>query len=90
MDTASPAGLERRDTPIDTQTNQSSTFIYEPYANDPNRNFTYSIRYVEHTGDVYFRMSCPDAWSWVAVGFGRRMEDSLMFVVYKNTKGDGE
>lgn len=74
---------------VDNQTNQSASFFYSP-PDDSATNFTFTIRYVQSTGDIWFRLQCPDVWSWVAVGFGKQMQGSLMFVFYPNEKGDGE
>lgn len=73
----------------DNQTNQSSSFIYAPDDAHKDKNLTFTGRYVEHTGDIYFRLSCPDHWSWVAVGFGSKMAGSLMFFMYANSNGKG-
>jgi hypothetical protein len=37
--------------------------------------------------DVHFYFASP-AYSWVAVGFGQEMENSLMLVMYANQRGD--
>ncbi|KAK5690631.1 hypothetical protein LTR97_012187 [Elasticomyces elasticus] len=40
-------------------------------------------------GDIYFHMSAPTVNSWVGVGIGENMADSLMLVSYKSANGTG-
>lgn len=39
------------------------------------------------TGDIFFQISAPSSYEWVALGLGSRMAGSNIFVVY--TSGDG-
>lgn len=49
----------------------------------------FSLSLATDSSDVYIYFASP-AYSWVAVGFGETMEDSLMLVMYANARGDSE
>ncbi|KAL1962257.1 hypothetical protein VTN77DRAFT_9847 [Rasamsonia byssochlamydoides] len=52
-------------------------------------NYTFALNIPENSEDVYFHLSGPASYSWIAVGTGTEMKDSLMFIVYSNAQGDG-
>ncbi|KAF2438375.1 iron reductase domain protein [Karstenula rhodostoma CBS 690.94] len=47
----------------------------------------FSLSLANDSSDVFIYFASP-AYSWVAVGFGESMENSLMLVMYANAKGD--
>ncbi|KAF2134777.1 iron reductase domain protein [Dothidotthia symphoricarpi CBS 119687] len=47
----------------------------------------FSLNIANDSDDVFVYFTSP-AYSWVGVGFGDKMEDSLMFVMYPNEEGD--
>ncbi|KAL5379846.1 hypothetical protein DPSP01_008128 [Paraphaeosphaeria sporulosa] len=47
----------------------------------------FSLSLANDSADVYIYFASP-AYSWVAVGFGASMENSLMLVMYANARGD--
>jgi hypothetical protein len=60
----------------------------KPTSND----VTYKLNIPENTassgsGDIFFQLSAPSTYEWVALGLGTRMSGSNIFVVY--TSGDG-
>lgn len=59
----------------------ASTF----YLSDTETQF--SINIAEDSSDVYFYFASP-AYSWVGVGFGQQMENSLMLIMYPDASGD--
>ncbi|KAF2853995.1 iron reductase domain protein, partial [Plenodomus tracheiphilus IPT5] len=47
----------------------------------------FSVNVANDSSDVFLYFSSP-AYSWVGFGFGGKMENSLMFIMYPNAKGD--
>lgn len=47
----------------------------------------FSVNIANDSSDVYLYFTSP-AYSWVGVGFGSKMENSLMFIMYPNADGD--
>jgi hypothetical protein len=47
----------------------------------------FSLNVANASDDVHFYFASP-AYSWVAVGFGQEMENSLMLVMYANQRSD--
>ena len=47
----------------------------------------FSISLANNSSDVYIYFTSP-AYSWVGVGFGESMKNSLMLIMYPNAKGD--
>ena len=39
------------------------------------------------TGDIFFQISAPSSYEWVALGQGKAMSGSNMFVVYTSSGG---
>ncbi|KAF1915846.1 hypothetical protein BDU57DRAFT_515613 [Ampelomyces quisqualis] len=59
----------------------ASTFFFE------ETQTQFSINVANNSNDVFLYFTSP-AYSWVGVGFGEKMEDSLMFVMYPSETGD--
>lgn len=49
----------------------------------------FSVNIANDSSDVFLYLSSP-AYSWVGFGFGEKMENSLMFIMYPNAKGDSK
>ncbi|KAH9861639.1 hypothetical protein J1614_011391 [Plenodomus biglobosus] len=47
----------------------------------------FSVNVANDSSDVFIYFTSP-AYSWVGFGFGEKMENSLMFIMYPNAKGD--
>ena len=47
----------------------------------------FSVNIADDSDDVFIYYASP-AYSWVGVGFGEKMEGSLMFIMYPNAKSD--
>ncbi|KAF2421226.1 CBD9-like protein [Tothia fuscella] len=67
------------------QSNNSgaATFIYQPDSGNSEANFTFTITVNPANKDMWFRMSAPSAYSWIAVGSGSSMSSSTMFIAYE-------
>ncbi|KAF1973819.1 CBD9-like protein [Bimuria novae-zelandiae CBS 107.79] len=59
----------------------ASTFFYD------KTETQFSLSLASDSSDVYIHFASP-AYSWVGVGFGEGMRDSLMLVMYLNADGD--
>lgn len=75
--TLSPTAVRADDA---TFTPAASTFWLE------QENIVFSINIANDSSDVYFHLSGP-ASSWVGIGFGSKMEDSLMVIAYPDDSG---
>lgn len=67
---------------------QSNTFV--PAASTfylEKTETQFSVNIANDSSDVYFHFASP-AYSWVGVGFGAKMEDSLMLIMYPDANGD--
>lgn len=53
----------------------------------PGTGTQFSVNVANDSSDVYFYFASP-AYSWVGVGFGRQMENSLMLIMYPNADGN--
>lgn len=58
--------------------------------NDGSENYTFGINIPSNSQDLYFHLSGPARYSWIAVGTGSVMKDSLMFVMYSDAHGTGQ
>jgi hypothetical protein len=47
----------------------------------------FSVNVANNSDDIFIYFASP-AYSWVGVGFGPKMEGSLMFIMYPNSQGD--
>ncbi|KAH6644330.1 hypothetical protein C7974DRAFT_430193 [Boeremia exigua] len=68
--------------------NASSSFV--PAASTfylPDTETQFSVNIASDSRDLYFYFASP-AYSWVGVGFGAQMENSLMLVMYPDGNGD--
>lgn len=65
-----------------------SVFIL-PLDNDSGK-YTFALNIPSNSDDIYFHLSGPASYSWIVVGTGTEMKDSMMFVVYSNAQGDGQ
>ncbi|RDI82532.1 hypothetical protein Vi05172_g7305 [Venturia inaequalis] len=61
----------------------AATFVY---SDGGEGNFTFTISVNPDNKDMWFRMSAPSVYSWIAVGSGRSMEGSNMVVAYEGAK----
>ncbi|KAF2247367.1 iron reductase domain protein [Trematosphaeria pertusa] len=77
------AALAQRDD--DDSKNASSAFVHSTVYG----NITFAVSTVTQTGDLYFHLEAPADNSWVAVGSGKEMKGSLMWVVYKSEDEKG-
>lgn len=55
-----------------------------------SENYTFALNLPSNSEYVYFYLAGPTAYSWIAVGTGSEMTDSLMFLVYLNSAGSSE
>lgn len=63
----------------------ASVFILPLGQNSPNYTFALSIP--ENSTDIYFHLSGPADYSWIAVGTGSNMKNSLMVLLYAAANG---
>jgi hypothetical protein len=54
----------------------------------PETETQFSVNIANDSSDVYFYFASP-AYSWVGVGFGGQMKDSLMLIMYPDADGNG-
>lgn len=66
---------------VSTSVPAASTF----YLSETETQF--SVNIANDSSDVYFYFASP-AYSWVGVGFGQQMEDSLMLIMYPGANGE--
>ncbi|RHZ48871.1 hypothetical protein CDV55_102007 [Aspergillus turcosus] len=52
-----------------------------------SENYTFAVNIPENSSDVYFHLSGPTSYSWVAVGTGAKMKNSLMILLYSDASG---
>jgi len=64
-----------------SNTTAASTFYFD------RTETQFSVNVADNSDDVFIYFASP-AYSWVGVGFGPKMQGSLMFVMYPNSKGD--
>lgn len=55
----------------------------------PDAHAQFSVNIANDSSDVYFFLSAP-ASAWFGVGFGGRMEDSLMLIAYPSSSGSSK
>lgn len=61
----------------------AATYILD---NGGGGNLTFTISVDPGSKDLWFRLSAPSMYSWVAVGTSQSMENSNMFVAYEGAK----
>lgn len=64
-----------------TTTAAASTFFL------PETETQFSLNIANDSSDVFIYFASP-AYSWVGVGFGSKMQNSLMLIMYSNAHGD--
>jgi len=67
------------------QTSPSSVFVYD--GGFTGSNFTFAINLASDSQDLFFRLNGPSKFSWIAVGAGSEMKNSLMFIAYTSSDG---
>lgn len=63
----------------------SSTYIYS----EGSANFTFTITAAADTNDLFFKLSAPGNYDWIAIGIGTQMKGAVMFVAYPTKNGTG-
>jgi hypothetical protein len=64
----------------------SSTYIYS----ESTANLTFTVTAAADTNDIFFKLSAPGNYDWIAVGFGgAQMKGAVMFVAYPTKNGTG-
>jgi hypothetical protein len=64
----------------------SSTYMYT----ESSANLTFTITAAADTTDLFFKLSAPGNYDWIAVGFGgTQMKGAVMFVAYPTKNGTG-
>ncbi|GAD98405.1 conserved hypothetical protein [Paecilomyces variotii No. 5] len=80
--------LSRLSTFVVGQTESTPGSVFILPLQKPSTNYTFAVNIPEDSQDVYFHLSGPTDYSWVAVGTGDEMKDSLMILLYSNRHGD--
>ncbi|KAF2186466.1 iron reductase domain protein [Zopfia rhizophila CBS 207.26] len=62
-----------------------SAFVYDTTYG----NLTFAFTAVQDVGDLYFHLEAPADASWIAIGTGSRMANSLMLVFYRTRDEKG-
>lgn len=69
------------------QNDPISVFVTSPGSG--SGNYVFALNVPSNSEDIYFHLSGPDAYQWIAVGTGSEMKNSLMFIAYLNSTGNG-
>lgn len=71
--------------------NDESAAVYISTLRSSSRNLTFALSVADPTvsQDMYFHISGPSSYSYMGIGTGTVMQDSLIFVIYPNATGDG-
>jgi hypothetical protein len=67
--------------------NQLPTSVFILPLDNGSDNYTFALNLPSNSEDIYFHLSGPAAYSWIAVGTGSEMKDSLMLLVYLDSVG---
>lgn len=72
--------------------NDESAVVYISSLRTDSGNLTFALSVTDPTvsQDVYFHISGPSSYSYIGIGTGTVMQDSLIFVMYTNATGDGQ
>jgi hypothetical protein len=72
--------------------NDESAAVYISSLRSSSGNLTFALSVADPTvsQDVYFHISVPSSYSYIGIGTGTVMQDSLIFVMYSNATGDGQ
>lgn len=62
----------------------SSTFVYSGDFTGSS-NLTFAVNLAQDSQDMFIYLSGPSSASWLAIGTGSEMKDSLIFIVYSST-----
>jgi hypothetical protein len=81
------ASLVLGQTNSDIQNDPISVFVTSPGSG--SGNYVFALNVPSNSEDIYFHLSGPADYSWIAVGTGSEMRDSLMFIAYLNSTGNG-
>lgn len=70
------------------------TYFIAPNTTEYPQTYVFALNVVPETGDVYFHMSAyaaiqsnTTAFSWMGIGFGSQMKESLMLIAYPSSNG---
>lgn len=64
--------------------------IFATSVDEGDNDYVFAVNVASGSNDLYFHLSAPAAYSWIAVGTGSEMSDSLMFIAYANSTGNGQ
>lgn len=81
------SSLVRGQMNTDIQNDPISVFVTTPGSG--SGNYVFALNVPSNSEDIYFHLSGPDAYQWIAVGTGSEMKNSLMFIAYLNSTGNG-
>ena len=71
---------------VSAESTANAASIYNlPLGSNPN--YTFALNIPDGSSDMYFHLSGPASYSWLAVGTGREMKNSLMIVLYSDASG---
>lgn len=72
--------------------NDEAAAVYISSLSSSSGNLTFALSVADPTvsQDVYFHISGPSSYSYIGIGTGTVMQDSLIFVIYSNATGDGQ
>lgn len=72
--------------------NDGSAAVYISSLKTSPGNLTFALNVADPavSEDVYFHISGPSSYSYIGIGTGTVMQDSLIFVMYPNSTGDGQ
>lgn len=72
---------------VSAASNSNAASIFNLPLNQNSANYTFALNIPDGSTDLYFHLSGPTDYSWIAVGTGERMKNSLMIVLYSNADG---
>ena len=72
---------------VSATTNSNAVSIFNLPLQSNTANYTFALTIPGGSTDLYFHLAGPTAYSWIAVGTGSEMADSMMIVMYSNTDG---
>lgn len=71
-------------------TNLNAVSIFNLSLQSNTANYTFALNIPDGSTDLYFHLAGPTAYSWIAVGTGSEMANSMMFVMYSDAAGTSE
>ena len=72
---------------VSAQSAPSPGIVFNYPLGPSSGNFTFALNIPDDSADLYFHLSGPTSYSWVAVGTGNEMKNSLMMIVYAGASG---